>query len=238
MNLETQARRIVAAGAEHGVALRLLGGLAVRIHSPSAARPELARDYADIDLFSPERHLEPVFAALSYRPDREFNLLNGDSRQIYHPEDGAFRVDVFVGEFEMCHRIPLAGRMEVDVPTVPLAELLLTKLQIVEANEKDLLDIWTLLSDHPVGESDEETIHRGRIEELCSRDWGLWRTVMGSLDKTESFGRQLSGSDLVLQRIDELRTGLRDCRKSSGWKLRSLVGERLRWYELPEEVER
>ena len=53
--------------------------------------------------------------------------------------------------------------------TIPLAELFLTKAQIVQMNRKDVLDLLALLLDHEVGPGDAETInsdvHRGPVRQ-------------------------------------------------------------------------
>ena len=75
-------------------------------------------------------------------------------------------MDVFVSSFRMCHEIPLEKRLSVDEDTVPLAELLLTKLQIIELNEKDVRDTVALLLEHDVTD-DDAGVNAGHIAELC-----------------------------------------------------------------------
>jgi hypothetical protein len=43
-------------------------------------------------------------------------------------------------------------------------------------------------------------------------------------------------ADLVSRRLDELWTRIEAHPKSLRWRVRAQVGDRLRWYELPEEV--
>ena len=83
----------------------------------------------------------------------------------------------------MCHEIPIGDRLTLDPVTLPLAELLLTKLQIVKLNEKDLRDIIAILHHHAVGEQDGETINAARIARLCAEDWGLWRTCKMNVER-------------------------------------------------------
>lgn len=244
-SIEAEAVRIVAAGEAQGLRLRLLGGIAIRLRAPSAARPAFARRYPDIDLATDavkSRPVEQLLTELGYTPDREFNILNGSTRLLFFDLAHQRQVDIFVGHFEMCHRLPLAGRLDLDPLTLPLAELLLSKLQIVQINEKDLRDICALLLDHPVGTADGETINGRRIAELCAKDWGWWKTVMLSMDKVAGF---CSSKDLdsaatqqILERVDALRTALHNTPKSLGWKARAAVGGRVQWYSLPEEVRR
>jgi hypothetical protein len=243
-NIEAEAVRIVEAGAAQQVKLRLLGGLAIRLRCPSAAAPPFQRLYPDIDLASmaASQTIESLLTGLGYVPDREFNVLNGATRLLFFDPVHQRQVDVFVGHFEMCHRLPLAGRIDIDSLTLPLADLLLSKLQIVQMNDKDLRDMSVLLLDHPLGDTDGENINQRRVVELCAKEWGWWKTVQLSLDKTASFcaglGLAPTASDVVLQRITALRVALDSAPKSLSWKARAAVGERVRWYNVPEEVAR
>jgi hypothetical protein len=140
----------------------------------------------------------------------------------------------------MCHAIPLSDRLGLERGTVPLAELLLTKLQIIEVNEKDVRDTVLLLHGHPVEDHDGEAINAARIAELCAADWGLWRTITANL---QHCGEHLGDYDLdeadrdrIAARFDLLLERVEAEPKSRGWKLRARVGERKRWYDLPEEV--
>ena len=244
-DIQQAAVRIVEAGAAQGTILRLLGGLAIRLHSSRAARGALARVYPDIDLAALARQgqaVEKLLTQLGYTPDKSFNLLNGASRLLFYDETHGRQVDVFVGAFAMCHRLPLAERLAIEPLTLPLAELLLTKLQIVEINQKDLRDVTALLLDHPVAAGDTETINVARIAELCGKDWGWWKTTEVNLHKLRSFALdQDLGDDAkhtLTTRVDELLATLDAAPKSLKWKTRAAIGERLRWYEVPEEVRR
>ena len=100
-------------------------------------------------------------------------------------------LDVFYDRLEFCHVIPLADRLEADSPTIPLAELLLSKLQIVKINEKDVVDTILLMLDHPLGHGDVDTIDADRVASLCAADWGLWRTLTMNLAKVADAGEDL-----------------------------------------------
>ncbi|HWQ12926.1 MAG TPA: hypothetical protein VNL77_09000 [Roseiflexaceae bacterium] len=240
-----EAARIVEAGGRRGLALRLLGGVAVRLHAPSAAHHALARAYQDIDLAAPARQsgeVELLLGGLGYEPDRPFNLLNGDHRLLFYDRGRGRQVDVFVGRFEMCHRLPLEERLAVEPLTLPLAELLLTKLQIVQLNEKDVRDICALVLDHPLGEGDAETLNLPRITQLCADDWGLWKTATISIRKAqdfcEAYDLEARARLTIVERLGLLRVALAKAPKSLRWRMRAAVGERVQWYELPEEVRR
>ena len=167
-----------------------------------------------------------------------YNALHGGERLLYFDDEHDRQVDVFVGAFSMSHKIPLDARLEVDPVSIPLAELLLTKLQIAELNEKDIRDTLALLHDHPVGETDGETVNAGQIAALCAANWGLWRTITGNLDTCCSLapGYDLPNQAEVEERLRRLLARIEAEPKSRAWKLRAKIGERKRWYELPEEV--
>jgi hypothetical protein len=244
-NIEDEARRILAAAQAGGITLRLLGGLAVRLRSPSAGHRALARGYPDIDFVAASRRsraVEALLAELGYTPNKEFNLLNGASRLLFYDLAHERQIDVFVGQFEMCHRLPIGERLEAEQLTIPLAELLLTKLQIVQLNEKDVRDICALLLDHACGEGDGETINLARITQLCADDWGLWKTVTLSLRKVQDFcdAYDLDAANklMIVERVTVLRQALERAPKSLKWRMRAAIGERVQWYDLPEEVQR
>jgi hypothetical protein len=72
-----------------------------------------------------------------------------------------WHVDIFLGTFNMCHSLNLEGRMEQEPLTLPLSDLLLTKLQIVKLNPKDALDSLVLLGDHEVSGTDSRPAAEG-----------------------------------------------------------------------------
>lgn len=241
-----EVNRLIDASTRQGLHLRLVGGLAIRVHSPSAARLNLSREYPDMDFIVPKDEklkLDGFFAGVGYGPNRNFNLLNGDHRQIFFDAKSGRRIDVFVGDFEMCHKIPMRNRMEADPVTIPLAELFLTKAQIVEINRKDVLDIISLLLDNEVGVTDD-TINAERITRLCLADWGLYKTLSINLGKVESLlvneNPGLSGDEArrVAERINAIRRSLDQSTKPILWRIRDRFGTHLPWYTEVEEVNR
>jgi hypothetical protein len=241
-----EARAIVAQAVESNLTLRLLGGLAVRLHSPSATHRSLARPYPDLDFAYADKRaykVEEFMGQRGYAPNKTFNLLNGDHRLLFFDETNGRQIDVFVSKFHMCHSIPLsAQRFTLDPLTLPLAELLLTKMQIVQMNEKDVRDLCALLLDHPFGEGDDEMINLPFIAKTCADDWGLCKTVGLSLQKVRDFcdAYELEAQHklTLIERLAVLRKALDDAPKGLRWKARDKVGERVQWYELPEEVKR
>ena len=180
---------------------------------------------------------------MGYTADREFNILNGIHRQIYFDQAKGHKVDVFIGTFEMCHRLPLSKRLDIDNWTVPLSELLLTKTQIFHLTRRDVIDLATLLLDHPVGEGDGETINIEQIVHLCIRDWGLYTTTLQNLDKMMAMLKhekllEESQTRTISIGVDKIKSALEQTKKTFRWEVRNKVGRRLRWYAEVEEIDR
>lgn len=234
--------RIAAVAAERGVPLRLTGGVAVAIRCPSAGVAPLRREYADIDLVtvgSARDATVELMEGLGYAGDREFNTLHGHRRLFFWDGANERQVDVFVDEAKLCHTIDFRPRLEAVPVTLSLADLLLMKLQVVETNEKDLIDVCALLADHDLS-ADESGVNSAYLASLAGSDWGLWKTLGMVAERGEEFAVGLPGfasGALVAERLRRLRAELDAVPKSRGWKLRARVGERKRWYELPEEID-
>jgi hypothetical protein len=243
-DIVAESGRLLDAAHTEGVPIRLIGGLAIHMHTEEIP-PSLQRSYDDIDIATPKgasRGVGEFFAKLGYEPAREFNALQGDRRLLFYDRANDRKLDVFVGSFEMCHTIPITERIELDDRTIPLAELLLTKLQVVELNDKDLRDIATLLNGHEVSGDDGEAINGDFIASLTADDWGLWRTVKLNLDRVhEQIGSMSLDADAqarIVERADALWQRIEREPKSRKWRVRDRVGDRKRWYEVPDEVRR
>jgi hypothetical protein len=238
-----EATRVLDAARAEDLQVRLVGGLAVALHAAGGLHPAVARPYKDIDLVTTKgrsKQTAQLLERVGYEPNRQFNATNGHRRLLFYDVPNSRQVDVFVGTFEMCHTIPIADRLGLDPVTIPLAELLLTKLQVYELNEKDQRDILALLYHHEVSGSDDDAINGDYVAKLCGSDWGLWRTtrlnVERSKDGLAGYGFSDGEKALVDRRLDELWGRIDAAPKSTKWKLRDRVGDRVRWYEEPEEV--
>jgi hypothetical protein len=205
------------------------------------------REYRDLDFVIPDnerKRIEPFFQEMGYESNRQFNLLNGSKRQIYLDPNSDRHVDIFVGKFEMCHKLPMNGRLDLDPVTVPLAELFLSKAQIVELNHKDALDIASLLLYNETGNTDNGKINLDYIAKLCGQDWGLYKTTSMSLKRVEDVVRDESLNlteaerGVILKRAAEIYQTFASMPKSLAWQMRDKVGTRVRWYEEVEEVAR
>jgi hypothetical protein len=237
-----EARRLLAVADSEDSPLWLIGGIAIHLHA-NRRYPALERSYQDIDLVALKggnRTLNRLMDEMGYERDIVFNASNPHHRLLYRDPVHERQVDVFVGSFEMCHRIPISDRLVKGQSTVPLAELLLTKMQVVELNEKDQGDIIALFADHDVGPSDDEMINAEHIAQLLARDWGLWRTIQLNLGRTtEALGRYDLGEETqtrALDRIGRLGDRIEAEPKSRAWRMRARIGDRKRWYELPEDT--
>jgi hypothetical protein len=226
--------------------LRLLGALAFRTHCPQYGyiQDDLGREFTDIDFASYPRYLKDIsrmLAELGYKEDKTVTQLFSDSRMLFHDLSWGRHIDIFFNKLDFCHPVVFAGRLEAEELTLPLAELLLEKMQIVKLNEKDLIDTIMLLREHPIGDMDKETINAVVITRTLGNDWGYWRTVTANLklvdEMVEKYPR-LSVDDrrVVHERIAELQERIEAYPKTARWKVRAKVGERVKWYKDVEEL--
>jgi hypothetical protein len=253
-----ESLRLVDAADERGLTLRLMGGMAIRAHAPRwPARTR--RTEVDLDFATTSKDRAAVYKFLEtegYTPDRQQNALFGQKQAYFVDVPRKRPVDVLIDALEMCHRVEFGSRLSKSRPTLPLAELLLSKLQVVKINRKDVLDALILLAEHPLAQDDgvdalhgPGSINVRRIVDITSNDWGWWRTVSGNLEKLDQFlASDLRPDDLDLgtgepvkfdpaAQVAALRAAIEDAPKSTRWKLRARVGERVTWYAEPEEME-
>ncbi|HUH98766.1 MAG TPA: hypothetical protein VLZ89_15480 [Anaerolineales bacterium] len=230
------------------VMMRLIGALAFRTHCQvyGYIQDKLGRKFTDFDFVSYPRFVRDVrriLTELGYEEDKQVTQLFGDRRMLFHDPAFGRHADVFYNVLDFCHPLSFVGRLEAEQLTVPLAELLLEKMQIVQINEKDLIDSVMLLREHPIGDVDQETINAAVITRILANDWGFWRTVTGNLklldEKLEQY-RDLSREDRQVAhgRIRELQDRIEAEPKSLRWKARAQIGERVKWYKDVEELQR
>jgi hypothetical protein len=235
-----EAERIAAAASEARIAVKLVGGAAINLHCSSARQAPLKRKYGDLDFVTSSKQrpaVQKLFESLGYEGDRRFNTLNGNQRLLYLDGVNGRQIDVFIDRMKMCHVIELADRLGHEGPTLTPADLLISKLQVYEVNMKDLVDTTALLLDHPVADHDNDAINAAYLARLTSEDWGLHRTLQLNSGRVREAVRELDvDSARVSQRLDELWARIDAQPKSFRWKLRARVGDRVSWYELPEEV--
>jgi hypothetical protein len=243
-----EALRLVTLADGRGLQVRLMGGLA--FHARIGDWTAVARG-RDIDLATRSKDrkaLGELMTAEGYTADRRYNALYGHKQLYFVDEVRSRPVDVLVDRLEMCHTFEFVDRLPVAKITLPPAELLLSKLQVVKINRKDVLDALALLAEHPLADGDDggRAISLKRITSLTSNDWGWWRTVTGNLAKLDALSDgHLEPGELDFGRaprfeptaqIAALRGAINAAPKSMKWKMRSQVGDRMTWYEEPEEV--
>lgn len=249
--LLVETGRILEAVEDRKATIRLIGSLAVRLHSADHVYlvELLGRSpYRDLDFVAYARDaaaIRAAFESVGYEADA--NILRsqefGIKRLIFHGPGGFPKVDVFIDALVMAHQIPFAGRLNLDHPTVSLVDLLLSKLQIEKITENDVKDLIVLLAEHELGSGNTETIDAAYLLTRMSRDWGFYHTATKNLVLAEHL---LAGytqlprevSEFAVARIRDLIGRMETAPKSTAWKLRARVGTRVRWYEDVEDVDR
>jgi hypothetical protein len=242
-----EAMTLVRGASEAGYQLKILGGLGVRVLCPDF--PPRMRAGQDMDLAclgKTRRQVASYLESAGCQPDKRFNNLNGD-RQMYFMAPSGRPIDVMVDRLSMCHTLdfrPSFGSASAQNPTLDPADLLLSKLQIVELNAKDAHDIFHLLSGVRVGpDGSRPFIDTDRFGSVLSGDWGWWRTATGSLNKLPDLLASQPGLAPPYPKFDPLTQAKQllevaeTVPKGLKWKTRARVGDRVRWYELPEEVD-
>jgi hypothetical protein len=240
-----EAVRICESAAGASITVRLAGGLAIQYLTPEF--PPRGGDSQDLDLAtlsSQRRSLTQFLTGRGYVADKTFNALYGHKQLYFQSAETGRSLDVLVDRLHMCHTVEFAGRLTRMPLTLDLTDLLLSKLQIVELNEKDAQDVLYLCSAHPVADGDEPgTIGLDRIRSIVGNDWGWWRTATRNLDRITALasgdGQGLipaGGQHEAVQQLRVLRDAMDTAPKSLRWKTRARVGERVRWYEVPEET--
>jgi hypothetical protein len=236
---ENELIRILKASDSAGILLRVIGSLAFQMHCPQFGylQAAMGRAYTDIDFaaYSKQtKQIQGLMASLGYKENREVFIVSEGERSIYDRPEAGLHIDVFYEKLDFCHAIYWKDRLETDSPTIPLAELLLEKMQIVQINEKDVIE-------HSLGDVDKEIINMKRVAMLCAADWGLWRTTTMNLEKVRLLAHgysQLTDEHKakVEAQVNEAMARLEKEPKSLAWKLRARVGDRVKWYKEVDEV--
>jgi hypothetical protein len=240
-DLLAAAEGVIDAAASAGITMRLLGGIAVFHLASSTRQPPLARSYRDFDVVVPARQgaaVARVFRQAGYAEDPHFNALHGAHRMIF-ASPSSFVVDVVVGAFRMCHELDLGRDLPGEGLTIHPADLLLTKLQIVQIEEKDLIDSVALLTDLPT-EGTSPVIDIDRFVRPLTADWGFFHTVEMNIGKVLAFSRdrlESPAKQAVADTASRITAAMQAAPKSLKWKVRARAGERVPWYELPDEPE-
>src|SRR5713226_5493182 len=249
-----QAVTILRAASEAKIVLKMLGGLAIKVHSLNEKEfanrlgrsAEPGQEYSDIDFatyYKSREGVKRVMESLGYSKRPSTMSTSASQRQIYFHPKGWFYIDVFWDKRKAAnHPISFRNRLEVDPVSIPLSDLLLEKLQIVSFSKKDMLDTLLLLKAHSVAEKEElETISTDRVAHVLSKDWGFWYTVTTNIQGVRDYVKAMSApttqeaSD-ISSKVEKLLQAANSVPKSLRWKLRAIIGSRRRWYN-PVETE-
>ncbi len=240
-----EALRIEKAAAEIGIPLRVIGCLAFRIKSPEFAdlHIKMGREVTDIDYVSYYKHRQKLINL--FRDDLGYYWVPPGFarattlRDLFIDTERERKIDVFYDHLEFCHKIDFKKnkRLDVDEPTIPLAELFLEKTQIVEINAKDLKDLVITFLAHDVSDDGNDNMVNGHyIAKTLSEDWGFYYTVTENIKKFIDFVPSLTEidlkqKDLIINRVTKLQQMIEDAPKSRGWNRRAKIGTKQRWYK-------
>jgi predicted regulator of Ras-like GTPase activity (Roadblock/LC7/MglB family) len=236
---ESAALDLVQTARDRKLILRVMGDTAVRLRCPSAATFPATENDEILELVARGRQSAEVEHLMKDRgisPESRFNMLHGSERLRFVEPEAKLPIEVFLDAFEAFHRIELADRLQLNEVTLPLADLLLMQLQVVDFTPQEQKRILTLLADHNIG-SGAEDIDPERIVEVCADDWGWYKTVTTNLEKAIGVAPSLLKGEqpgLVEQRARRLIKTIEEAPKSMGWQVRARLGERRPWYNVPE----
>jgi hypothetical protein len=239
--LTGEALRIIEEASKKSLILRACGGVGLLLRLENRSILEgLGRDpFRDIDLVGvSERRAayRRFFDDLDYEVDRDL-LIAGEGKRysFQRRDDPTLEVDLFIDRLDMCHPIELRSRMTLHPHTIPLADILLQKLQIVEPTRKDVVDVAALLASHELDDGNAEGLDAEYVCHLLAEDWGFCHTVLINLDRTErqldEFALDPRLGETIRRRLGELRTRIDSAPKSRRWRLRAKIGTKKKWYQ-------
>ncbi|EZQ10705.1 MULTISPECIES: hypothetical protein [Acidianus] len=234
--LLSRAMEVIERANKEGIILRLIGGAAIAIIAKRGSEL-FPRQYKDADYFglsSQSSKISKFMESLGMTPNKRFNALHGGTRLMFFDPVLNSTIDVFLDEFAMCHKITLKDRLKIMKYTIPTSDLFLTKIQIVNLTENDRKDIAALLYDVDLGDHDDEkTLDLNYVVKILSEDWGFYKTYTINDERMREYSK---GYNEILSKMERIRKAVEEHPKSLKWKMRAKVGEKVKWYEEPEEV--
>lgn len=246
--MRLEGARLVTAAMERNLHLRLLGAIAFQLRCPkyNYLATRLHRTLSDVDFaaYGSERGaIGDMMREFDYCDQPMVSGLFGGGRMIWDNKSNGLHVDIFFDKLEMNHSINFEGRLELEEATIPLADMLLEKMQIVHINEKDIVDTIMLLREHQIGDGDSGSIDARRLTKLLSNDWGFYHTVTTNLKNVQDrLGHyaELTEEDRadVSEKTQKLSAILENEPKTLAWKVRSRVGTKSKWYHDVDDVTR
>ncbi len=238
-----EGKRLVEEGEKRGIILRVMGPLALHYYFPD--RIELyqrlerlgERYFTDIDFASygkTRKKLMDFFKEMGYECELQTMAMTGKTRQIYYGGKVPM-IDVFLDELNYCHKVEFKDRLELDRYSIPLADILLQKLQIWEINDKDLKDIEFLFIVSEFGDDDDNKINQSYIARRFADDWGFWYTATTNLDRVKQHVDGVAAltdeeKARVKEMADRLRARIDAEPKTKGWEKRAKKGTKKIWY--------
>ncbi len=260
--LVAEALRIVDEAKKRGIILRLMGGIAVIIHTDDSdlytrlstlgRNGEKSRDIDMVTYSSQSGNVDKLFNDLSYKSDKlSYGLLRREPLHV-PPYQGPLQHRCILREASLQPRVDLGskkgqGRLELDYPTLTLADLVLGKLQIHEINEKDIRDLIVLIKEHSLSDDDvEETINLERITTVLSKDWGFWYDAESNLNKVLNSAQKYQEQDLLKgeefndlsNKVQKISIDINKAPKSRDWLKRAKGGNLKKWWNEVEELVR
>ncbi len=234
-----EARRVAELALKHGVVLRLAGGLAIEKQCQDVRF--CSREHRDIDfvgLSNQASSIRKMFDELQYTENRHVAISTANTKLSFSKNN--LDVDIFLDSIRMEHSINLTTRLLIDDSTISISDLLLTKLIINDMNEKDWRDIFTIVKESVLGQSDSpHMLNTGYLADLCSGDWGLYQDIVCNINKSidfiNHFGLTPEERANLEYKLLTLRNELEESKKSWRWKLRALLGKRIQWRDVVQE---
>ena len=245
LNLEfvDEALALVRDADAEGIQLRILGSIAYRLQCPNNLNlfQDMKRVLTDVDFGAEKKQNKAIrkfLMARGYVPDEGVYMASEGARHIYLHKDTKLNVDVFADELNFCHKVPFKGRLHIDSPTICNTDLLLEKMQIVEINLKDFKDTIVLMLEHPLSHQQpgHKSIDTAYIVDLMRQDWGFYYTFTTNLKRVPEHLSEFPSiredqRGVLHGRIGKLLEAIEAAPKTLGWKMRSKIGTRSRWYQ-------
>lgn len=234
------ARDVVSRLGRVGVNGRLFGGVAIEMVAPWRTIFGSDRPQKDLDLviaFSDLPVALEELRAAGWLIDRRSVMLNGARGVHAALAETRVRMDVFTDPLRFNQTIVIGERLRFPGITLSATDLLLTKLQVVNATDRDVRDMAAMLAILPLSPaSGHGQVDVSRIEQACSMSWGFHHGACLNLCRV---GDLLAGDEKLplgprtqaTEAARRLERAIEGSAKGVGWKIRAWLGPRLPWYD-------
>jgi hypothetical protein len=226
---------------QEDIEIRVIGGIGIFLKCPEYQ--ELAdttrEPFSDIDLITRKKHIEKIenlFESLGFEQNRNFKILFGYQRRIFYTPMN-ITVEVYLDDLPLCQDIKISDRICLDYPTLSVTDLLLSKIQRIKLKDKDIFDILILLASCNFTGENSNRIDLEYISRLCSKSWRWWKTFKINIDTLYKSKKDfLNNQGDISGKLEQVEHAIDSKKKSFGWKLRNLIGEKIRWYRYVEDT--